>query len=145
MNVAGTNGGLTCTNTTMSKTVNDTSKPIYVDDTSKPIRVDDTTKPIMGNGAAIGWGQKQESYNYSVTQDTFGGETTRRSVKANAGQLLLNPATVQTVKGVWKSATVDAKGAGTNQTVGSRVNFTTAKLVTLNGTQYLVVDARAAR
>jgi hypothetical protein len=41
--------GTTCANTTMTKQVDDTTKPIMVDDTTKPIMVDDTTKPIMGD------------------------------------------------------------------------------------------------
>ena len=117
--------------------------------------VNDLTRPIAWEQVFTGLG-KMHNGQYeqklvdvvipgSRIDDVFGSRTTQTAVKAEAGQLLLNSNSVQNVRGVWKSATVAAKGAGTSQTVGSRVNFTTAKLVTLNGTQYLVVDARAAR
>jgi hypothetical protein len=127
----------------MNKTVTDYNKPNYVNGAA--IYVENPNDPIKVNGAAIAWEDKQEARQRDVTVDVFGSKLVEKTVKAEAGQLLLNANSVQTVKGAWKSATVAAKGAGTNQTVGSRVNFTTAKLVTLNGTQYLVVDARAAR
>ena len=132
-----------CTDTSMNKTVTDYNKPNYVNGAA--IYVENPNDPIKVNGAATAWEDKQEARQRDVTVDVFGSKLVEKTVKAEAGQLLLNANSVQTVKGVWKSATVAAKGAGTNQTVGSRVNFTTAKLVTLNGTQYLVVDARAAR
>jgi hypothetical protein len=126
-----------------------------VTDYSKKIMVDDKSNPIAWEQVFAGLGKKHsgqyEQMEVEVVipgtriDDVFASRTTQQAVKADAGQLLLNVSSVQNVKGAWKSATVAAKGAGTSQTVGSRVNFTRAKLVTLNGTQYLVVDARAAR
>jgi uncharacterized protein (DUF2147 family) len=134
----------------MNKTVTDYNKPNYVNDTSKPIawqQVFQGYQQIFDGyeQVHVGYGTKVVDDPRTRMDDKFENVTVAQTVKANPGQLLLNANSVQTVKGVWKSATVAAKGTGTNQTVGSRVNFTTAKLVTLNGTQYLVVDARAAR
>lgn len=126
-----------------------------VTDYGNKIMTDDKSKPLTFEQKFDRFGKKHNGLYEQMmvditipgsrTDNVFGSRTTQKVVKANPGQLLLNVNSVQAVKGRWKSATVAAAGIGASQTVGSRVNFTTARLVVLNGTQYLVVDSRAVK
>jgi hypothetical protein len=91
----------------------------------------------------VGYQLKDEIENYNVTLDVKKGVTEARSVKAAPGQLLLDASTVKSAGSVWKEATVAATGS--NKAVGSKVKFTTGRLVTLNGKQYIAVASAATR
>jgi hypothetical protein len=138
----------TCTSTTVSKSVDDTSRPIYADDKSKPIAW--AQKVVGYHQKKIGYQQKVVGHqlmdavdNYTVTLDVKKGITAAQSVKASPGQLLLDASSVKTVNRAWKEATIAASGS--NKAVGSKVKFTTGQLVTLNGKQYIAVASAATR
>jgi prepilin-type N-terminal cleavage/methylation domain-containing protein len=140
--------------------------PIMGINYNDPIMANDLTAPIAWDQKRVGFEKKTIGHlDKTITVqvptlfDVRAGRTQSTSIVVPDGKLLLDPTTVGrninmtvysngraiTYRSAWSTAKVLYKGSNASQNVGSTVRFIGGKTVTLNGSQFISVDAKAVR